>query len=175
MIDKLTYKRKKQALIVLLVLLTILGYKRIGSKTINQAKIYLSKNDKKGNLDIDKSLSTYQYRVNELEELLGKEDFDEFFIQHQILEFITKKANENKVELVSIQPSHFYEENEYLMVTNHFVMKGEYNKLIKTIFDIETKFKTSKMNSLSFYVKKNYSKKKNELLVKLLFQNFKKK
>jgi len=142
---KFTYKRKKQLFTLLLVLLAILAYKRVLKKSYIQTKNYfLTKNEVKDNGNDDDKLTNLN------------------------------KAKAHKVEIIHVNAPHFSSENDYLMVSNMFTFKGNYNSLIKMINQIEKEFKTSKLNSLLFYKKKNFRSKKNELYLQVLFQNFKK-
>lgn len=170
-----TYRKKKQLLIVLLVLLVFLSYKRIIKNSFRQIVNYNSKtSDNFEEEDINTAIHSLKQKIKKLDDVLGEEDFDQNFIQQDILEFLSVKANNNKIDIVKVDAPHFFYENDYLMVSNTFTIKGNYNALAKTVKEIESEFKKSKLNSVSYYKKKNYSRKKEELYVRLFFQNFKK-
>lgn len=170
----LTYKRKKELFLILLLLLLLLSYKKVFRNTFNQILNYTSKDLITNKIsNIDGSLEELNQKVKILDALLGEDSFNENFIQHEILEFLSKKAKINKVEVVLLDVPHYYKEKDYLLVSNAFTLKGDYNHLIKTVHEVEKELKKAKLNSVNFYKKKNYSTRKDELFVKLLFQNFK--
>jgi hypothetical protein len=172
--SKLTYKVKKQLFILLLGLLGALAYQRILKNSYIQTINYVSITSSKISQEqLDQSVLKLKEKIKQLEDILGEENFDENFLQQEILVFLSEKVKENNVEVTNLEKPHLYKENDYLLLTNVFILKGSYNSLIKVIYETEKEFKKSKLNSISFYKKKNYSLKKEELYVELIFQNFK--
>ncbi|SEC56719.1 hypothetical protein SAMN04489761_3346 [Tenacibaculum sp. MAR_2009_124] len=172
--DKFTYKQKKIGVFVLFVLVLLLGYKRIIRNTIIEANRYLkNKNIKKNEEGIRRSILNVQNEIYNLDDYLGEENFNEHQIQQEILEFITSKESNNNVTVTDIRPTHSYLVGNYSIISNSFTLKGRYNSLINLIYQIEKKFRKSKLNNARFFKKRNYKLKKEELFVELLFQNFK--
>ncbi len=171
---KFTYKTKKRILYILIILLSLLVYKKILKRVYNETSRYFTYSSKRVNqVGLNDSILVLNERVKRLEEVLGEENFDENFIQQKILQFLSKSCERNGVEVTNLEQSHVFKSDEYMLVTNFFTLKGNYNSLIKTIYKVENEFKKSKLNSVNFYKKRNHILKKEELYVELFFQNFK--
>ncbi|WP_428741580.1 hypothetical protein [Tenacibaculum sp.] len=171
---KFTYKVKKKLLFLFTLLLVIVIYQRVLKRTYHETSNYFFHSSKNINQErIKDSILSLKDKVEQIEEALGEDDFDENFIQQEILEFLSNKSKENVVEITNLKKTHIVKEKEYTLVTTFFTLKGSYNSLIKIMYEVEREFKKSKLNSVGFYKKKNHSLKREELHAELLFQNFK--
>lgn len=140
----------------------------------NETSRYFTYSSKRLNqAGLNDSILVLNERLKRLEEVLGEDNFDENFIQQKILQFLSKSCERNGVEITNLEQAHIFKDKEYMLVTNFFTLKGNYNSLIKIIYKVENEFKKSKLNSVRFYKKRNHILKKEELYVELFFQNFK--
>lgn len=170
-----TYKTKKLLLIVVLILFTILGYKRIIANSARQITNYF--NEKSLIIDekeLDAKIVDLKIKVEQIDKILGKVNFNEHFIQYEILDYVTANTGKFDIEVVKLLPTHIFNENGYLIVSNEVVLKGEYNDLIRAIYQIEKEIKISKISGVKFFKKKNHRTNRMELFSRLIFQNFKK-
>lgn len=170
-----TYKNKKIIVILVLVLLVVLGHKKIIRNTYNQIQnYYKQKSSILNENELERKIIEVNTKIVEMDKMLGKVNFNENFIQHEILDYVSLKAGEKNIEVVELNPAHLYQEDRCLIVSNSITLKGEYNKLIALIYQIEQELKSSKISSVHFFKKKNFLSNKSELFVRLIFQNYKK-
>ncbi|WP_157578315.1 hypothetical protein, partial [Tenacibaculum ovolyticum] len=126
--SQFTYKVKKQLFILLFVLSIILVYQRIIKNTYTQVIEYTSiTSNEISQEELDNSVLRLKENIKQLEDTLGEDNFDENFIQQEILGFLSDKVKMNKVEVVNLEKAHYYRENNYLLVSNTFILKGGYN------------------------------------------------
>ena len=170
MFNQYTYKQKFTALLVLFVMLVITAYKRSFSQLIasyGEYKTLSAKINEFKNKSHD--LGKLQKDVAALDQILGKGGKSKEIIQQEIINFVANKHPE--VAIDNIQPIHFFNDENFTIVTNQIVLTGNSNQLLKTVYDFEKEFETSKIVSMQFFtVKKN--DKEEKLNLKLIFQNY---
>lgn len=170
MFNQYTYKQKFSALIVVFVLLSITAYKRSFSQLLSSYSEYKSLSAKNNEFDSkSKQLGTLTNDVATLDQVLGKGGKDKEVIQQEIINFIANKHPE--VAIHNIQPIHFFKEDNFTIITNTVDLTGNSNQLLRTAYDFEKEFDTSKIVSLQLYTEKK-SDKEEKLHLKLVFQNY---
>lgn len=172
----LTNEQKKVLAIVFIVLLSLLFYKKIIRASYDEVSKYITNvNTQNNDVNINSKIETATKKIIAIDKVIGSDNFNQNTIQQDILEFLSYEAKKNKVTIVLVASPHRIQINDYIIITNNFTLKGNYNSLMKVIHHAEKNFKESKLNSLDIYIKKKYnSRNRKELYAELIFQNFKK-
>lgn len=170
MFNQYTYKQKFSALLIVFVLLSITAYKRSFSQLITSYSEYKSLYSKNKEFDSkSKQLGKLSNDVASLDQVLGKGGKDKEAIQQEIINFIAHKHSE--VAIHNIQTIHFFKDDNFTIITNTIDLTGNSNQLLRTAYDFENEFETSKIVSLQFYTERK-SDKEEKLHLKLVFQNY---
>ncbi len=174
MFDKINYKEKRILIILILVLLFFATYKKLYKNTFKTVKTYKQlKNKNLDSVQLKSNIVILKKDLKDINSILGNSTNDNLIQQH-ILNFATKQEDSLKVNIVSLGKQHLYKTNDIRIYSNFLELEGSYNTILKTIYTFENNFLNSKINSVHFYTKKNYTSKKQKLYAKILFQNFKK-
>jgi hypothetical protein len=91
-------------------------------------------------------------------------------MQLSVMGLIANSVNENKVSLASFDALHSYQENNLMIKTQGFTLKGNFKNSLTLIDKIEKQFDLSRVSSLDFYTEKNYNTGKKELYAKVYLQ-----
>lgn len=171
MFNKMSYKNKFFGVVVALILLSIVSYKRVFKATY-EIKIVLNELNQK--LEMTKGSSNniklLSEKVDALDKLIGKA-VEPKLVQHFLIDFVSKHS---KITIEQIEETHQSIDDSFIIYTNQMVLQGNYNDLVKAVYAFEKEFETSKIVGVRFYTKKSYRKKQQQLFVKLIFQNYEK-
>jgi len=172
MFDQVSYKYKFYVLLIVALLLGIASYKRSFRYTLSAKKENRILSEKQGfvkaNLgDIDQLAS----RSNYLDKLIGKDRVPSEVIQQRILEFIPSFKN---VKVSKLAETHYAIDGGFKVNSYEVVLSGSYNSIADIIYQFEKNFSLAKIVAMEYYKKKNYKTKKEQLFVKLIFQNYEK-
>ena len=171
MFKNLTYKQKFFLVLVGFVVLFMASYKKTFKRTLvaknelNLVKQKLATIDNSFN-----SLYTLKYDIKNLDDLIGGHTQNPEYVQHQILDFVSKTVL--KVNVVSLEDTHLFSGNEFLIYSNQIELEGSYESLISILYEIEKKFDNSRVVSTQLYSKKNYKTNKQNLYLKIILQNY---
>ncbi len=171
MFNEIPYKKKVIGLLLIFILLAIVSYKKSFIVTYQTNKSITKINEKL--VLINSSNENIKYlseKMNALDNLIGKQVEPEL-VQHFLIDFISQFK---KIQIVHLEETHTFSDDSFNIYTNQIVLQGGYNDLIKTIYQIEKQFKTSRIIGVNFYTKQDYNLKKQQLFVKLIFQNYEK-
>ncbi|WP_156772409.1 hypothetical protein [Urechidicola croceus] len=111
----------------------------------------------KENIYLDSILNKYQFSA------------DKSF-QSNLLESITEFSENNNIDVVSFEEPHTYLKNGTSVSSFMFAVKGNFNDMLKLVYEIEQIKKLGNILSVNFEKKKNYRTNKEFLQCKILLQ-----
>ena len=174
MFEQIKYKEKRLIILIIFVLLFFATYKKLYKHTFNTINTYKTLKSKRlDSVQLKNNIVLIKQELEDINRVMGNNEDDDL-IQQNILSFASKITDSLKIKIVSLSKQHKYKINNVNIYSNFLVIEGRYNNLLKTIYGFEKEFKSSKINSVNLYTKKNYITRKNKLYAKILFQNFKK-
>ena len=171
MLKNLTYKQKFFAVIVGFILLFMASYKKTYKHTLAAMKELNLVKEKLSN--DESSLNLLYYLKNEITNLkkaIGGQTNNSEHVQQELLDFISQ--NTFDVDIVSIEDVHLFSDNDFLIYSNQIELQGNYRELVKTLYEIEKNFKSSRVISTKMYSKKDYRTKIKTIYLKIILQNY---
>lgn len=173
MFNNLTYKQKFFAVIIGFVILFLAVYKKNIRHTLAAKKELNIVENQLANINQSHyMLFSLKEQVKNLDNIIGGNNLKPELVQSSILDFITKQNNE--VNVVSIDDVHMYLDVEFKVYSNQIIVEGMFNNLVDLLYNIEKKYKESRVVSTKLYSKKNYQTKKTKLYLKIILQNYEK-
>ncbi len=172
MFESLTYKHKFLVLIGVFLLLIVASYKMSLKRTF-ETRASLLETESKLKQVKESGLDISQLKQKELfldRQIGSAEDVE--LVPHLIIDFISQY---NKVKISNIDTEHQYADTNFMIYTNRVTVEGDYNNLIRLLYDLELKFNSSRIINAKFFKKKNYKLRKEQLFLELTFQNYEKK
>lgn len=170
MFNQYTFKQKFKALLVVFCLLAITAYKRSFSQFIASYSEYKALNEKSLEINSKTSgLNKLSEEVTKLDLLIGKSDKEKEIVQQEIIDFVAK--NHPEIAIDGIQPIHYFKDEHFSAITNSIILSGNTNQLLRTAYDLESRFESSKLVSMHFFTEKKNDKEE-KLHLKLIFQNY---
>ncbi len=169
--EKYTYRQKKVALLIIIVLLGAAAYKRAFSVTLDQLALNDELQQKEN--EAQNSVQTLKNKIlqlNQVNKVIGKENVPNEIVQHSFLSFV--KNQDVNLIVNSIDEPHQYQHPDFIINTNKVTLKGNYLSTTSFIHQFETKFNLGRLVSLRCFKQKNRSTRKEELLTTMFFQNF---
>jgi len=173
MFENLTYRQKFYAVIGGFILLSFASYKKT-YKQVFAAKTELASVEQKLERANNASGDMYSLRndISILDNIIGGNTSEPTQVQRLILDFVSN--NGAKVNLISMEDVHLFSNEEFLIYTNQLELEGTYENLMKLLYEVEKKFKSSKVVSNTMYSKKNYRTNTTKLYLKIILQNYEK-
>jgi len=176
MFDRFTYRQKNYGLLILLVLMLIVSYKRSFSLTLSlQAEI---DNQELRMLDAetaDDDFALLQIQVNQLNTTIGKSDLAPDKVQQEILRTITAYSLTNEIKLNQLQATHNFETVDFNIYSNLVSVKGTFNGILSLVYAMENDFNDARITNVTLYKEENLITKKTDLYASILFQHYRQK
>lgn len=169
--DKLTYSRKTSVILIGFILIMIFGYKLSFYMTFELRSEIKQKEEKLTWLkDREKELPFIRSKMALIEEAYTN---DSISIRDKLTAYISDFA-ENSGSVVTEIPEYSEYRNANLNIqTNVFTIKGQFNELVRLIYELESKFKvTAKIMSARFFSIKDMQTKRKNLYLTLVTQSF---
>ncbi|MEW4923122.1 hypothetical protein [Algibacter sp. 2305UL17-15] len=147
------------------------SYKKTYKHTLTAKKeLRLVKEKLANNESSQNELYYLKNDIGNLEKTIGGQTKNPERVQQELLDFIS--INEFNVNIVSIADVHLFSDNDFLIYSNQIELEGNYKDLIETLYEIEKKFKNSRVVNTQMYSKKNYRTKTKTLYLKIILQNY---
>ena len=176
MFDRFTYKQKNYGLLVLVILMLIVSYKRSFSLTLAvQKEIELQENKKRDAVHAQSDLETVQLQIIQLNKNIGKSDLEPDKVQQEILRTITRFSVKNEVMLDQLEATHNFETVDFNIFSNVVAVKGTFNGILSLAYYMENNFDYARLTNIQVYKEKNLTTKKTALYANLLFQHYRQK
>lgn len=166
-----TYKQKSMALVAGFLVFMCLAYQLSFKKTINLNGEISAKEQKLAWLkEKEKELPFLKSKMSLVESSYNR---DSLSIRDQLTSYISDFAENNSCLVTEIPYISVYKNNNLVVQTNQFTVKGSFNPLLQLIQQLESRFRSSaKLMSLHFSTIKDFQSKKKSLYLTLTTQSF---
>jgi len=169
--DKYSYKKKNYALLVLVVLLLAVVYKRSIIPTQELLAYRQELNTKVASAaSVIQDIRSTQQQLKALNQYLGKENNTVEKVQQGFLNFFHQHAQQLSVH--QIDEVHTYRHPDFTIKTHRIVLKGSYTSSLKFIYALETKFDLARVINISYEELKLSAEEKPGLYTTILLQNY---
>ena len=143
MFENIKYKHKRTLVFVFSLLLFILFYKKFLKNTINLVDRYsYSKSQSIDSLETKSKIKSIKLEIEKLNKIVGREENNQDLVQQQILSFTSK--NNTKIVIKSLDKTHIFENNDFIVHSNILTVEGQYNLLLQYIYSVNIYFMLSK-------------------------------
>jgi len=92
-------------------------------------------------------------------------------IHNKLLHVITTQAKEHKVAIMNFNEPHYHTQDEVQIYTFAFDIQGSFTNTLQLIYALEQKGNFGEIVHLNFYKKRDYKRKKNNLIAKVYLQH----
>lgn len=174
MFNNLTYKKKVLYLLAGFVVLLILSYALSIRRTIALGEICNRLEQQKESLqNAPAKIRKINQELANINAIIGKDMHVDMDVQSAILEKTGQFCQKQKLTFKRFPKTHYYNEKDYLVMTNKLVMEGEFIKILKLIYLFEQEFQLGKIISVQFEKERDRKTKRMRLYGSLLIQNVK--
>lgn len=176
MFDRFTYRQKNYGLLILVVIMAIVSYKRSFVISMSlQSEIDIQELRKLDAQTAESDLDLLYIQINQLNKNIGKSDLKPEKVQQEILRTITEFSTENSIRLNQLQATHDFETMDFNIYSNLVSVKGSFNGILSLIYYMENEFDYARLTNVSLYIEQNLTTKKTELYASILFQHYRQK
>lgn len=174
MFKNISYKKKFYGLLAFVVILSFTAYKRSFKGTIETIGFYREsvKNIKESSNSL-MELSNIKNEVSMLDNAIGKSAKNPTIVQNEILGFLSTRSHE--MTLSKIENLHVSNDDYFTIYSNVIMLQGDFNVLLKTMYEFEKDFEYARIASMVFHTERNNKTSKKELYNEIIFQNYEKK
>lgn len=168
----LTYSKKVYAITVGFVVIMVLAYAIVFSKTVSLFKETKIKKEKLVWLkEKEKEIPLLQSQMALLDKAYNSSDSSS--IRDQLTAFISDFAEQHECVVTEIPEKSFYSSSQLNIQTNKFVIKGKYNQLLQLLNAVEINYNyTAKVVSVKYYSIKDLQTKQTNLYLAMITQSF---
>ncbi len=165
-------KNKNRILILGFILALFTCYHLAFSKTIETKKQLNSLINQSVNFKNITKLSTNLYhREKYVDSVLKKNNFKNLSIQNNLLEFLNEQSQVNKFLITAFLEPHNFTLDNATITSYQFTLKGNFNNLLGVIYSLEQNYNFGKIKHINFEKKRDYRKRKEELLCFVVLEN----
>jgi hypothetical protein len=169
--DKYTYRQKKYAMFILLVLLLAVSYKRSFRTTLDRLEEIEEIEQKQEEAKYAvQSIQVTQKSIQELNKIIGEENVTVEKVQQGFLSFFTKKST--RMEVYQVDEVLRYKHPDYSILTHQVVLKGNFLHSLSFIYQLEKEFRLAKLINVTFVSEKKNNDEIEQLYTVLLVQNY---
>lgn len=166
-------KKKNILLLLGFVLALIACYQFAISKTIVLKREYDNlKQQKTVFQNLPEQMAMLKQKKHYYDSILSKYHLDESSVQNNLLKTINTFAGKNDLKVVGFLEPHLYQKNELTLKTYQFTLEGNFNPILKLIYQLEQKTKYGEIINLHFEKKENYRTGNEYLQAKVLLRSF---
>lgn len=175
MMSGLTYKKKNQLLLIISAVFLLISYWLAFKDTfaLYSEAVDFESQVKSVN-DVPQKLAAMQGKLAELDILSGLKQNADTGIQQELLGIVTGYCQKSGILLREFPKTNFYDEGDYRVETNIFVVEGGFVKLLELVYLLEQKNRVGKIASVSYNSKKDIRIKMFSLTATIYLQNIKK-
>lgn len=170
--QNLTYSKKIYAITAGFVVILLLAYVIVFSKTIALFKDTKVKQEKLSWLkEKEKEIPLLQSQMALLDKAYNSADSSS--IRDQLTAFISDFAEQHDCVVTEIPEKALYANSQLNIQTNKFVIKGKYHQLLQLLDAVETNYNyTAKVVSVKYYSMKDLQTKQTHLYLAMITQSF---
>lgn len=165
-------KQKNILLIVVILFFLVLSYIFGVSKTLAERKAYKELlEQEKFVVEIPKLLSTQSKQEKNLDSILSSMNLSSNSIENDLLRLLNVESKVNNVRTYDFNEAHIFSNDSIgELLTFPFVLEGDYNGILKTVYEIEHKNNFGEIIHLNLEKKKNYKTRKEFLTATVFLQ-----
>lgn len=169
--DKYSYKQKNYALLVIVILLLAVTYKKSISITM-ETRTYRSELENQLTFaeTAGSQIRIKQASINQLNRLLGKENSSVEKVQQGFLNFFAQRAN--GLQVYKIDEVIRFKHPDFTINTHQVVLKGGYLNVVSFLYKLEKDFDLARLTNVSFNYQKMNSEEPEALYTTILIQNY---
>lgn len=170
--QKLTYPRKVYVISAGFVVVMLLAYALVFSRTVDLYGDVKSKQEKLAWLkEKEKEIPALQAQMALLDKAYSASDSSS--IRDQLTAFISDFAEQHDCVVTEIPEKTFYASSQLNIQTNKFVVKGKYHQLLQLLAEVERNYNyTAKVVSVKYYTIKDLQTKQTNLYLAMITQSF---
>lgn len=169
----MTSKQKNIFYTIVFFVSLIICYKLAISKTFNLKSNYQKlKTEKTIFENLPKEINQLKQKKVYYDSILKKYSLHESSLQNNLLATLNNYAQENQVRVKDFLSPHIFKHENYAEFSYQFKLQGNYNDILKLIYQIETKHKFGEIAHLAFEKKKDFKKNKYYLEASVILKNF---
>lgn len=176
MFDRFTYKQKNYGLLILLVLMLVVSYKRSFSLSLAAlADIDQQTIQKQEAAHATTDLADIQFQILQLDRNLGKTDLPPDQVQQEILSTINRFSKTEHILTSRVEATHQFQTVDFDIYSNLVLVSGSFNGILSLTHHFEHAFNQARLTSIDLYTDQDPLTKKTTLYAKLLFQHYRQK
>ncbi|QLG46769.1 hypothetical protein [Costertonia aggregata] len=166
-------KQKNMVLLVAILFLLFLSYSLGISKTLEERKKYLALVEQENFVgEIPKLLSTQTKQEKYLDSILGAMNFNSNSIENDLLRILNLESKINNIKILDFNSAHLSSSDSIgKLITFPFTLEGNYDGILKIIYEIEHKNNFGEVMHLDLEKKKNYRTRKEFLTATVFLQS----
>lgn len=167
----MTDKQKNIALIVGFLILLLISYQfAIKNTFVLKKRANALQQEKELLSNASQRIFNLQQENKYLDSILAKKEISiENSFQQSLLQKLNTIQKSKSIAIISFQEPHSIEQNNTVIKTYSFEIKGNFNALLKLLNTLETQ-QLGQLISIDFEKKKNYRRNKEELIGKFYIQ-----
>lgn len=169
---KMTYKKKKQFLLIGSVLFLLFAYNFVISRTVE-----MYQNNRKLVREVEEGMSApekkrhLQHKLDGFNNSLNKYFSDSLKNREYILGIVSEFCSRNHLVLREYPELILSKEKDFEIETNVVVAEGDFLNLLKLVYELEQKVKVARPASVNFEKKFDHKRRKEVLSVTIYLQN----
>jgi hypothetical protein len=169
--EKYSYKQKNYALLVLIVLLMAVAWKRAFSITVEtldyRQELEMKLMDAQ---TADSDIRSRQMDIARLNRYLGEENNTVEKVQQGFLNFFAEKGAGLQVHQIDEVLN--FKHPDFEINTHRIVLRGDYTSTLRFVYALEKEFTLGKLLNVSFELKRFSMEEDKHLYTTLLIQNY---
>jgi len=168
----ISYKKKNQLLIAIIVFAIIVVYNLSIVKTIDKYESYMGLKEQIKTVSmIPQEINVLQNKISTINRFFGDDSDSSINKRELLIDYTSNYCEDNDLSIRLInEPSYEYYDN-VLIETNQLILQGQFIQMVKYIDNLEKYQKTGKISSLHFYKEYNTRTKEEKLYLKVFIQN----
>ena len=173
MFDRFTYKQKNYGLLIILLLMIMVSYKRSFSLTISALnELKNQKEQLESTKHVQEDIESLKIQIIQLNNNIGKSDIKPDQVQQKILSEISQFSNSNNVNLEKLEETHAFKTVDYTIYSNLIRVQGSFNGILSLAYHMENTFAYARVTNVNVFKETDLSTKKEKLYGEFLFQHY---
>lgn len=173
MFDRFSYRQRNYGLLLLLVIMIMVSYKRSFVLTLNAlAEIESQEAQKISAANSQETIESLQVSILQLNKNIGKSDIEPDKVNQEILSTISEFSKTNSVNLQSLEATHSFQTVDFTIFSNLISVEGNFNGILSLVHHMENHFEYARLTNVDLFTQTDITNKKTKLYAKLLFQHY---
>lgn len=169
----MTSKQKNIIYVVAFIVVLIMCYKLAISNTLELKNTYQELKAEETIFEsLPKEMNNLKQKKVYYDSILKKYSLHESSFQNNLLATLNEFAEKNNVKIVDFLAPHIFKYENYTDFSYQFKLQGNYNDMLRLIYEIETQYRFGEIAHLSFEKKKDFKRNKNFLEASVILKNY---